>query len=86
MAENADPIHGEFCCYFGPLSSVRIFLEKNNSSHHFYSLLFNLFISDLDNGIECTHSRFADDTKLGGVTDTPDCCAAREVCLNRLES
>lgn len=46
---------------------------------------FKAFVSNMDNGPECTLSRFADDTKLGVVADAPQGHAAIKRDLKRLE-
>lgn len=51
-----------------------------------HPVLFNMLINDTYNRIECVLSKFANDTKLGRVVDTPEGCAATQQDWDRLES
>jgi len=48
-------------------------------------ILFNIFMSDIDSGVECTFSKFANDAKLWGAVGTPGRWDTVQGDLDRLE-
>lgn len=49
------------------------------------AILFNSFLNDLDDEIECTPGKYVDDTKLEEVADTSECCTVIQRDLKGLK-
>ncbi|WP_221627760.1 reverse transcriptase domain-containing protein, partial [Proteus mirabilis] len=49
-------------------------------------LLFIIFINDLEEGLEGWVSKFADDTKVGGVVDSEEGCGRLQRDIDKLQS
>jgi len=83
--EQWDELLGSNTCH----QNLKVQLEAGNTWYTQWAntgtILFKIFINGLDDGTECTLSKFANYTRLGRVADTPKGYAVVQRDLKRLE-
>jgi len=70
----------------GPESTWRPVVSRVPHGSVLVPALFNILINDLNERTQCSLSKFADDTKLEGVVNTSEDCAAIQRDLDRIET
>ena len=55
----------------GSVSGWRLVMSGVPQESVLGSILFNIFISDIDSGVRCILNKFANDTELWGAVGTP---------------